>query len=532
MDVRDLYDVVVRLAAIDVGSNSVHMVVAEVDPDGRIRVVDRVKEMVRLGRRTFVTGRLSPKAMDLAAQAMTTFGRLARARRVERIQAVATSAVREAANGPDFVRRLRRETGLPVRVISGAEEARLIFRAARHALGLEGGPHLLVDVGGGSVELGLVQDGRPVWLRSLPLGVARLADRYLTADPPRPGQVRQLERHLGRELGALLDQARHAGLVQAVGTSGTINTLVTMAAAARGEDTGRLHGTRATAEEISRIRRRVLATDLDARALLPGMDAKRVDLMPAAAVLVDFILTRSGAPEIVACGWALREGLLLDVARVASTVGRGVGAARRRSVEALAARFAGTNAHGRQVAQLALQLFDAMRVPLGLPAGARELLGYAALLHDVGHAIDHDRHHRHSYYLIRNAELLGFDRQEIEIIAQVARGHRKQVPKTGDPELQSLPPRSRTVVRALAALLRIADGLDRTQFGVVKRLDFTNGAGRHTITVDPGQENAELELWAAERRIDLLAKLLDRPVALRVQRRASDRARRAASGSR
>ncbi len=173
-----------RLAAIDVGSNSVHMVVADVAADGRIQVVDRVKEMVRLGRRAFTTGRLTLEAMDRAVYTLRTFGRLARARRVERLRAVATSAVREARNGAAFVRRLRRETGLDVRVISGAEEARLIFRAARHALGLEGGPILLVDVGGGSVELVLAQDGRPVWLRSLPLGAARLAERFMPSDPP------------------------------------------------------------------------------------------------------------------------------------------------------------------------------------------------------------------------------------------------------------------------------------------------------------------------------------------------------------
>ena len=188
----------VRLAAIDVGSNSVHMVVADVSADGRIEVVDRVKEMVRLGRQTFMTGRLPPAAMDLAVQAVKTFSRLARARRVERVRAVATSAVREARNGAVFVRRLRRETGLPVRVISGPEEARLIFRAAQHALGLEGGPHLLVDVGGGSVELVLVQDGRPRWLRAFRLGRRSLPSVH-DRDPPSarrwpPGEATRADR--------------------------------------------------------------------------------------------------------------------------------------------------------------------------------------------------------------------------------------------------------------------------------------------------------------------------------------------------
>lgn len=500
-----------RLAAIDVGSNSVHMVIADVSPDGRIQVVDRVKEMVRLGRRTFITGRLPADAMDLAVRALKTFGRLARARRVDRLRAVATSAVREAKNGAAFVRRLRRETGIPVRVISGADEAGLIFRAARHALGLEGGPHLLVDIGGGSVELGLVQDGRALWLRSLPLGVARLTERYLSSDPPGRGQVRQLEKYLRRSLDELLARARHAGVVRAVGTSGTVNTLVAMAAAGRGEDLGRLHGTSAGAAEIGRLRRRILGVASVKRAELAGMDTKRVDLMPAAAVLVDEILTRAGAPEIVACTWALREGLILDVARV----GRAPNA-RRRSVEALAARFAGANAHGRQVARIARELFDATARALQLPPAARETLEYAALLHDVGHAVEHDRHHRHSCYLVRSAELLGFDRLEIEVLAQVVRGHRKQIPKPGDPELKALPAGARRIVRGLAAILRVADGLDRTQFGVVKRLHFTHTASRFIISIDSGGENAELELWAAERRTDLLARLLERSVTLRL----------------
>ena len=505
-----------RLAAIDVGSNSVHMVVADVGPDGRLEVIDRVKEMVRLGRRTFTTGRLDPGAMDLAVRAVKTFARLARARRVERLRAVATSAVREARNGASFVRRLRRETGLAVRVISGPEEARLIFRAARHALGLAGGPHLLLDVGGGSVELALVHDGRPLWLHSAPLGVARLSERFLPADPPRAGQVWRLERHLARTIGPLLDDARRAGVVDVVGTSGTVNTLVAMARAARGEDTGRLHGTAVTGPEIGRVRRRVVAADVAQRALLPGIDTKRVDLMPAAAVLADTVLREAGAPELVACGWALREGVLLDLAGLGRGLVLDPTTARRRRVEALATRFAGSNEHGRQVAGLATALFDATAPALRLPAAARELLEFAALLHDIGHAIDHDRHHRHSYYLIRNADLLGFDALEIEVLAQVARGHRKQVPKVTDPELRALPAAARKIIRGCAALLRVADALDRTHFGVVRGVGATVAAGRVRVEVDAGGENPELEMWAAERRLDLLVRLLDRPVGLRV----------------
>lgn len=512
-----------RLAAIDLGTNSVHMVIADVTPDGRIVVVDRVKEMVRLGRKAFTTGRLAPETMKLASKALRTFGRLARARKVQRLRTVATSAVREARNGAAFVERLRRETGMPIKVISGLEEARLIFQAARHAIGLEGGPHLLVDVGGGSVELSLAYDGKPLWLESLPLGVARLTDEFLTKDPPSAGQVQRLERHLEKQMGDLLERAKRAGAVQAVGTSGTINTLVAMALAARGEESARLHGAHATSDEIARIRRRVLQVSAADRTELPGMDQKRIDLMPAAVVLVDTILARAGGPDLVACSWALREGVLLDLAGVTGTTRTGTAGVRRRSVEALAHRWVGSDVHGRHVAVLALQLFDAFAGDLGLPIESREMIEYAALLHDVGRAVEHDRHQRHTYYIIKNSELLGFSPVEVEMLAQVARGHRKQPPRPSDPEVEVLPPARRRVVRGLAALLRVADALDRTHQGVISSLDVARSDGRLVIRVDAGAERAELELWAAERRTDLLGRLLDRPILLRARRAAGAR---------
>jgi len=510
----------VRLAAIDVGSNSLHMLVADVSPEGRVQVVDRLKEMVRLGHRAFTSGKLDGEAAELALRTLKTFGRLARARHVERLGAVATSAVREARNGAAFVRQLRRETGIPVRIISGPDEARLIFRAARHALGLDGGPHLLIDVGGGSVELVLVRDGRALWMRSLPLGVARLTERFFPDDPPKAGQIRQLEKHLRRELGDVLSRVHRAGTLRAIGTSGTVSALVAMACAARGDDVARLHGARARTAEIARLRQRILGASAARRAELPGIDTKRVDLMPAAVVLLDFLLGQGRIPELTACTWALREGLLLDLAGLRSGPGDAA-SVRRRSVEALAERFAGPNAHGRQVARLALALFDATADELRLPPSAREPLEYAALLHDIGHAVDHGRHHRHSAYLIRTGELLGFEPLDIEMLALVARGHRKQPPGPSDPDVQALPPSLRRRVRSLAALLRVADALDRTQFSVVRTVCTSHRAGRLLIEVDSGRDNAELELWAAQRRVDLLARLLDRPVLLRLKDRTT-----------
>ncbi|HUA34068.1 MAG TPA: Ppx/GppA phosphatase family protein [Candidatus Binataceae bacterium] len=501
-----------RLAAIDVGSNSVHMIVADVTREGHLEVVDRVKEMVRLGRRSFTTGRLTQESMDLAVRALGNFKRIARVRRVDKIRAVATSAVREARNRGEFIRRLRRETGIPVEVISGIDEARLIFQAARHALGLEGGPYLLFDVGGGSVELVLVQDGKPIWMRSVKLGAARLTERYLPDDPPTREQLKRLRTHLERQIGALMRKAKRAGVVRAIGTSGTINTMVAMARAARGEELGRLHGANASAAEISHLAEQLVEANASMRSELPGIDAKRVDLMPAAAALIDFVLTKSGAPELMACSWALREGVLLGLAKAVNA--RSAYDVRRRSVNALATRFAGANDHGRQVAKLSMQLFDATAGVLGISKESRELLEYAALLHDIGHAIDHDRHNRHSYYLIKNAELFGFDPEEVEVIAQSARGHRKQAPKLDSPELKALTASRRKLVRAFAAILRIADALDRSHFGIIRNVEVKYTPGRVIVGVDSRREKADLELWTCERRTDLLARLMERQVVL------------------
>jgi exopolyphosphatase/guanosine-5'-triphosphate,3'-diphosphate pyrophosphatase len=502
----------VRLAAIDIGTNSVHMVIADVTRVGQIRVVDRMKEMVRLGEGTFRTGRLGAEPMTRTIEALQSFRRLARARHVTKLRAVATSAVREARNGATFVARLRRETKIPVQVISGAEEAHLIYRAVQHAFDLREEPALLVDVGGGSVELTLVEGELPDWYRSLPLGVGRLAERFLAHDPPTPRHIARLEAHVDAEIEPVLEAVRHAGVRSAIGTSGTMTSLVTMALAERGEVTGRLEGATVPRAMLTRLKRRIMRLSAAERLTLPAVDAKRNDQLPAAVVLIDRIMQRAGLTELRLCTWALREGLLLELAEVPTTRTARTPSARHRSVAGLARHFAGTSPHGRQVAVLADVLFDNLGDVLKLPPDGRELLEHAAVLHDIGHAISRDRHHRHTAYLIRSSELLGFEPVEVEILAQVARAHRKQPPKSSAPELLALPPRARHLVRGLAALLRVADALDRTHFGVVKHLDVRVTPKHVTIEIESGAEHAELETWAAERRIDFLARLANRRV--------------------
>jgi exopolyphosphatase/guanosine-5'-triphosphate,3'-diphosphate pyrophosphatase len=304
-----------RFAAIDIGSNSVHLLIADLKPNGQFKVVQRIRKMIRLGLHSFSTGRLSDEAIERTVQVMVRFRRVVDARRVERVRAVATSAVRGAANRAEVIARIRREAGIEVRVISGREEADLTYRAARHALGLETGCHLLIDLGGGSLELVLVKNGRKVWVKSARLGAARLMERFLGDDPPSPAQRKQLENHLRGEIGAQMRSARAAGVMQAIGTSGTLNLIVTMACAARGKKPRRVHGVAAPAGGVIRLCRKILAANESTRKALPGMNRKRIDQVPAAAMIAQFVLRESGAARLLACAWGLRQGLLLELAR-------------------------------------------------------------------------------------------------------------------------------------------------------------------------------------------------------------------------
>lgn len=502
----------VRVAAIDIGSNSIHMVVAQVERDGRFHILDRVKEMVRLGERTLNTGRLSRNAIEAGVRTLSAFRTLAERQGASRIKAVATSAVRESSNGGDFIREVERRVGLRVKVIPGREEARLIYLGVHHAIDLSGKPTLIVDVGGGSTELILVEDGAAVVLESVKIGVARLSERFLQGDPPNRRELAEIESHMRDRLDPILDQFSAHRVKRVVGCSGTMLNLISIAGHLRGDPpNGHLNNFAVSTAEIERAARLITRSDRAARLQIRGLDAKRVDLITAGACLVVHILRRIRAKQLVACTYALREGVLLDfMARHKKGIEETERFAtpRRRSVARLARHLGETSEHGTRVARLALLLFDHLQGELELNEPAREWLEFAALLHDVGHHIDHKNHHRHSYYLITNGELLGFRRDELEIIAQTARYHRKSPPKDSDPEQRLLPRSSRETVRKLTALLRVADALDRSHYGVVRDLEFRRQNGTLTVGLRTGGEDAAFEIWEADRRARMLEEAL------------------------
>jgi exopolyphosphatase/guanosine-5'-triphosphate,3'-diphosphate pyrophosphatase len=325
--------------------------------------------------------------------------------------------------------------------------------------------------------------------------------------------VAQLDAFVAQKLAPVLDPYRKQDIRRIVVTSGTLLNLVAIAASQRGEPpNGHLHNYIVTAEEITQVKRLVTRADRGERLRIKGLDTKRVDFIVVGACLADYVVRRLDAKEIVACTWALREGLLLDfIARHRRGIEETERFAdvRRRSVARFVRHLGGPEQHGQQVARIALRLFDQLNGAVGLDARTREWLEFAALLHDVGHHISHENHQRHSYYLITHGDLLGFQRDELEIIAQVARYHRKGTPKGSDDGFATLSSDERRTVRALSAILRVADSLDRSHYGVVHDVTVSRRSDRLQLQLRTDGEDAELEIWEARRRVEPLEKLLD-----------------------
>ena len=506
-----------RIAAIDIGSNSLHMVLADTDQAGAFRVIGREKEMVRLGARSLSRGRLSAAAMKRAVEVLRKYKRLAESAGADKVLAVATSAVREARNGEDFLEAIGREVDIWPRAISGEEEARLIYLAALHSIHLEGRRALVIDIGGGSVELVLGHGDALDLGVSEKIGVLRLSEAFVKTDPLSAGNETRLVKHLDEVLKPHVERIRAAGFDVAVGTSGTILALGALALERGGDVPDTLHHATVPAAEIHTLRRWIAATDFKARLKVPGLDESRADIIVPGAVLLDTILERIGARELVLCEWALREGILLDyIHRNPRSVARAEAypEVRRRSVVSLAERCGYDEKHARKVAQLALDLFDATVRRHRLGAAHRSLLEYSALLHGIGHHISYRDHHKHAYYLIKNGDLRGFSPLEVEVLANVARYHRRP-PRKKHAAFAALPRADRRAVEVLSAHLRLADSLDRSHRQVVKGLTVKSRGDSLVVQAHVAGDTS-LELWGMPRQAELLSRVLGARVRVEV----------------
>jgi exopolyphosphatase / guanosine-5'-triphosphate,3'-diphosphate pyrophosphatase len=504
-----------RLAAIDIGTNSLHLIVVRVRPDHSFEVIDREKEMVRLGAGGLDGRALTEEAVEAALLVLSKFRRLAESHHVDEIVAVATSAVREAENGGEFLRDLYQRTGIRARVISGAEEARLIHLAAVYGVGSPGEVLVVVDIGGGSVEISRgagasVEDGQ-----SFKLGVIRLAERFVKSDPIAARDEHRLVRHIHAEIGAYVDRLTKAGYDRLVGTSGTALSLGTIARALDGRtaDTS-LRNQRVSAKALRRVRQLLIDAPLQRRLRVPGLEPRRADIAVPGAILLDTIVHRFGAESLTLCDLSLREGLVLDyIARHRRQIAQAdrYPDVRRRSIVELAERCNYWREHAQQIARLAVALFDQTRSIHGLTDREREWLEYAALLHDIGVHISYEGHHKHSYYLVRNGDLRGFEPHEIEMMALVARYHRRVEPKRRHQGFSDLPRRGRQTVRTLAALLRLAESLDRSHAQIIKSVTL-HDRGADALLQVQASGDAELELWAAARHAAPFEAIIGKPL--------------------
>jgi exopolyphosphatase/guanosine-5'-triphosphate,3'-diphosphate pyrophosphatase len=505
-----------RIAAIDCGTNSIHMIVVRIRPDLSFEVIDREKEMVRLGSGGLDGKALTRQAMSAALQAFSRFRRLAESHQVDEILAAATSAVREAENGGEFLAAVERQTGIKPQVIPGTEEARLIHLAAVYGVDVAGASAVVVDIGGGSVE---ITHGAGTSLRvakSFKLGVIRLTERYVHTDPLSGRDERKLTRHIEDELSRYLRDIRSAGFDRVIGTSGTILSLGTVASVDRRRTTDEVRNLRVPAKQIRRLRKQVTNLSISERMKLPGLDPRRADLIVAGAVLLDTVLQRLDASDITLCDLALREGLVLDYIqrnrRHIAQAGE-YPDIRRRSVIELAERCSYWKEHANQIARLSLSIFDQTRGVHGLTDREREWLEFAALLHDIGTHISYQRHHKHSHYLIRNGDLRGFEPEEAELVALIAKYHRKSSPKKSHADFAALGSKRRRTVRMLAAILRFAETLDRSHAQVVAGVEV-HDRGKEFLVKLRTVGDAELELWAAHRQIAPLERALGKPIRL------------------
>lgn len=491
-----------KFGAIDVGTNSIHLVMVEITPEGDFRILGRDKEMVQLGKGGFQEHVLTGEAMDAGLSALTRFLKMARLKGIGRIRAVATSAVREAHNGGDFVERVRNELGLDLHVLSMAEEARLIYLAVRHAVNLGEEDDLICDIGGGSVELVVGNSRRPSVLFSAKLGGLRLAELYLASDPPALGEIKSMRRHIQTSLAPLEEQLGRAKFTRCICTSGSFECITRICIFRRG-----LAPPEIPAQiSISRSELKSLLSDLsgttrDQRLKLPGMDAKRVDTLVPAATTLLAIGRMFGVERYEFCDMALREGIIID--HISQSRAHLLARAtwpdpRARSVIQLAERCAYHRAHAEKVQRLALSMFDQLEPLHGLDGAARDILAFACLLHDVGYLIGHSSHHKHSYYLIRNGGLQGFSDLEIELIANLARYHRKGRPKKSDYSYSHLDRPSRRVFKKLLPLLRLANALDRTHYSAVRAVTCKLMQDHVELSVD-ADKDCELEIWTARR---------------------------------
>ncbi|KAB0672459.1 Ppx/GppA family phosphatase [Oryzomonas sagensis] len=494
-----------RLAAIDIGTNSIRCIVVEAEQQGRFMVLDDEKATVRLGEQLGKTGAVSPAAFARAVEAISRIRKLIDGLKVTEVEAVATSAVRSAANGPELVEVLSRELGREIRVISGEEEAELAAISALHNFEMNGKRYAMIDIGGGSVEIVTALGNHIEEYYSLDLGAVVLTERFFPTDPIRTADFQKFQRHVRAELKRAFSGQKLA--VQTfIGSGGTITSLGYMVMNMRRQEYSSVHGYETLRSELVHLLAMLMRRDIKGRRAIPGLNPDRADIIVAGLGVVDELMRFFGANTLLVNERGIREGLIIRCMRRLGLMAEEQGQRNwRRSVLEFARSCHFDEPHSRHVAGMALAMFDSLSKEFRLKKPERKLLEAAAYLHDIGYFISYTSHHKHSYHLIRHADLFGFAPQEREMIAQIARYHRKSLPKKKHVEFLRLSEKDRQTVCRLGGILRLADGLDRRRSGLVEVVELLHTEGDYRMKL-LGTEDISVEIFGGNAKKDLFEK--------------------------
>jgi exopolyphosphatase / guanosine-5'-triphosphate,3'-diphosphate pyrophosphatase len=501
------------IAAIDMGTNSLHMVIVRIETAlPAFSIIGREKDTVRLGDRDLLTGNLKPEVIERAIAALGRFQKIAKTLNAETIVAVATSAVREAPNGKDFLQRVEIELGLCANLISGQEEARRIYLGVLSGMEFNNQPHVIIDIGGGSTEiiLGDSHEGRT--LTSTKIGAVRLTGEFITTDPISNVEFQNLQAYtrgmLERSVEEVLANLQFGESPRLVGTAGTIETLAAIHAREKlGLIPSTLNGYEFSIKDLREWVNRFRKMSNSERATIAGMPDKRSEVILGGAVILQEAMTLLGMDSVTVCERSLREGVIVDWMLTHGLIDdrlRYQSSVRERSVLKTAKKYHVNLEHSDRVAAFALSLFDQTQGILhNWGSEEKQMLWAAAILHNCGHHISHDSHHKHSYYLIRNSDLLGYTEGDIELIANLARYHRKSPPKKKHENYRSLLNKTqRQAVSNLSAILRLAVALDRRQIGAISKVecDYHEKLQELMLIVYPSHagDDCELELWSLD----------------------------------
>ncbi|MFD1095295.1 Ppx/GppA phosphatase family protein [Salegentibacter chungangensis] len=501
-----------RIAAIDLGTNSFHAVLVDIYPDGSFRTIDKLKEMVILAEKG-MENRLSRDAMDRGLEALKRIKFLCDSQNVETILAFATSAIREAENGGDFIQEVKEYTGVKVRAISGKMEAEMIGFAVRHGVVLSDEMVLMIDVGGGSVEFIVGNNEELIYFTSLKLGVARMAAQFVSSDPISEDDITSLRKHFSKQLAEVAQVVQKHKVKTIIGSSGTMENIGAMIASRKSLTANMtLNELEFSADDFLEFYEDFIGLKRKKRKKIKQLEEKRIDIINPGVVLLKYLIEEFNIESLRISESALREGMILKyIKEQKEKLNLDLLAhfedPRKRSVYELLRKTNWPEAHSKHVADFALQIFDVFQDELRLEDSDRDLLEYATLMHDIGYYISYRKHHKHALYLIRHSELLGFKEDEIDIMANVARYHRKSTPKKKKHKLyKRLYKSSRKKVKKLSGILRVADGLDRSHYQNVQKLEIQNEKDLVKLLITT-YGDPELEIWGCLRKADLFEKV-------------------------